>query len=544
MTSLLILQCILILMLTVVCRSLWKFVATSPLDNIPGPKRQSLWAGNLKQLFDPHGWEFHRTLTQTFGRISMLHGMFGDKLLYVYDPKAMHHILVKDQYVFEETRQFIATNKLVFGDGLLSTEGDHHKRQRKMLNPVFSINHMRHMIPVFQEITGMLRDTIADQVKDGPKEINMLEWFTRTALELVGQSGLGYSFDSLKVNTPSNAYSFAVKNFVPALQKTMMVRQYLPMLSKLGPASFRKWVVKTLPWKALRELDDIVEIMDKTSTEVFESKKAALERGEETVMQQIGQGKDIMSILLRANMTASEGDRLPDSELMGQMSTLVFAAMDTTSGALARTFLTLAEHPEAQEKLRQELIQARAEKGVLDHDDLVGLPYLDAVCRETLRLYPPVTGVLRAPRQDIVLPFGNPIKGVDGKELHEVLVPKNTNIMVSILGSNRNPEIWGEDALEWKPERWLSPLPKTVTEAGIPGVYSHLMTFIGGGRSCIGFKFSQLEMKVVLATLIETFSFKPSKEIVWSMGLSAPRVKDSGSARLQLPLLVEAIKAT
>ncbi|KAH7913659.1 hypothetical protein BJ138DRAFT_1001915, partial [Hygrophoropsis aurantiaca] len=75
-------------------------------------------------------------------------------------------------------------------------------------------------------------------------------------------------------------------------------------------------------------------------------------------------------------------------------------------------------------------------------------------------------------RKDAVLPFSNPITGVNGKELHDVVVPKGTTVVTSILNANR--EIRGVDGLEWKPERWLSPLPKTVTEAGIPGVCSHL----------------------------------------------------------------------
>jgi cytochrome P450 len=56
----------------------------------------------------------------------------------------------------------------------------------------------------------------------------------------------------------------------------------------------------------------------------------------------------------------------------------------------------------------------------------------------------------------------------------EVPIPKNTNVMVGILAANRNPEIWGPDSYEWKPERWLSPPPKSLTEAQIPGIYSNL----------------------------------------------------------------------
>jgi len=60
----------------------------------------------------------------------------------------------------------------------------------------------------------------------------------------------------------------------------------------------------------------------------------------------------------------------------------------------------------------------------------------------------------------------------------EIPVPNNTNVIISMYASNRNPEIWGPDSYEWKPERWLSPLPQTVIDARIPGVYSHLYVLV------------------------------------------------------------------
>lgn len=77
-------------------------------------------------------------------------------------------------------------------------------------------------------------------------------------------------------------------------------------------------------------------------------------------------------------------------------------------------------------------------------------------------------------RQDVILPLSEPIKGVNGKMIHEILVPKDTTIGVGILSANRSKAIWGEDAMEWKPERWLSPLPESVSKAKIPGIYSNL----------------------------------------------------------------------
>ncbi|TFK75132.1 cytochrome P450-like protein [Pluteus cervinus] len=146
----------------------------------------------------------------------------------------------------------------------------------------------------------------------------------------------------------------------------------------------------------------------------------------------------------------------------------------------------------------------------------------------------------REARQDMILPLSNPVPGVDGREMHEIHVPKDTDIIISILSSNRNPDIWGTDSYDWKPERWLNPLPDSVAEAHLPGIYSHLMTFIGGSRACIGFKFSQLEMKVVLAVLLEKFRFAPSGEIVWAMnGITTPYGK--GSTVPSLPLKVSLV---
>ncbi len=61
--------------------------------------------------------------------------------------------------------------------------------------------------------------------------------------------------------------------------------------------------------------------------------------------------------------------------------------------------------------------------------------------------------------------------------MHEIPIPKDTTVVVGLLSSNTNKRIWGEDAMEWKPERWLSPLPEKVTEAKVPGVYSNLYVF-------------------------------------------------------------------
>lgn len=78
-------------------------------------------------------------------------------------------------------------------------------------------------------------------------------------------------------------------------------------------------------------------------------------------------------------------------------------------------------------------------------------------------------------REDIVMPLQSPIEAVDGKtKISNILVKKNTDIIISIIGANLDKAIWGDDAEEWKPERWLEPLPESVAAARLPGVYSSM----------------------------------------------------------------------
>ncbi|PPQ63163.1 hypothetical protein CVT24_005803 [Panaeolus cyanescens] len=443
-------------------------------------------------------------------------------------------VLQKDQNVYEESEIFIASNRMMFGEGIFTTLGEPHRRQRRMLNPVFSIAHMRNMVLIFYDVVH---------------KVDVMEWMTRTALELIGQSGLGFSFDSLIEGSLPHPYGVASKQLVPlSSSKAVIFTTFLPFLSNVGTRNFRRFVVDQLAKVIgpIRMMRDIVDVLHTTSVEIYESKKKAIQEGDEAVASQIGQGKDIISILMKANMHASNEDRLSEEELLGQITSLTFAATDTTSTALARTIHLLSENKDVQTRLRAELKQARDDNNGQDlpYDSLVHLPYLDAICRETLRLYPPLATISRTARQDMTLPLSSPIKGVDGNMISEITVPNGTDVFISIITSNRNVDLWGPDAYEWKPERWLQPLPDELVDAHIPGIYSHLLTFLGGGRSCIGFKFSQLEMKVVLALLIDELEFSPGKKpVIWQMtGIATPNI-DPDSTVPTMPLTITRVKS-
>ncbi|KAJ7903612.1 cytochrome P450 [Mycena olivaceomarginata] len=515
-------------------RWLWGVLSSRRvLNNIPGPRSPSFWTGNLKELYSFDGWDFHHELGQKYGGVVRIDGLLGEKQLYVFDPKSLHQILVKDQDIFfDEPDYMISGSRVSLGEGIFAALGEQHKRQRKMLNPVFSAAHLRQMVPIFFEVGKRLRGALESKVQDGPKEVSRRTlWVTRCATELVGQAGLGHSFDPLDTDEIP-LYIRSVKQLqVTMFRMALAVRYILPWASTIGSPKFRRFIIGIVPWKNLHETRDILDTLYSTALHIYNLKKAALEAGDEAVSAQIAKGKDIISILMKDNSNASSTERLSEDEIIGQVSV-------PTSSALSRTLHTLAQYPDVQEKLRQEIKSAQQEGADLSYDQLNSMVYLDAICRETLRLYPPLSFIPRTTVKDVALTTSTPITTLDGSMITEVPVPAGTEISVSILASNRNPAIWGPDSLEWKPERWLSSLPQSVTDAHVPGIYSNLMSFSGGGRACIGFKFSQLEMKVVLCVLVERFKFSLSdKDISWQM--SSITVPSVDGIKPELPLKVE-----
>ncbi|KAH9979519.1 cytochrome P450 [Lactifluus volemus] len=514
------------------------------LWNIPGPPNASVVSGHIHRMFNPYAFPFHEGLYKNYGRVARIYGFFGDIQLVVSDPKACNNIVVKDQNIFEETEAFIEAHMQVFGPALLSTLGDQHRKQRKLLNPVFNVKHIRYMTPIFYAVTRQLREKFNSMVSNGPQEINIADWMGKVALELIGQAGFGYSFGALEGK--NDRFRHALKEYIPTSSSLAGPRTFLPYLRRIFHPKVLKLIGQSVPWRNLNHMIKLADVMGASARKIYETKKRLLNLGDDSdaTTKQVGDGKDIISLLMQANATASEADRLSEEEVLAQITTLTIAATDTTSSALSRILHLLALHPDAQEKLREELKEACEANEELPYDQLVSLPHLEAICRETLRLYPPLSGVMRSTRSDVVLPLSTPIKGVDGRLIKEIFIPEDTNVFLHIYNLNRDTLIWGEDAAEWKPERWLAPLPKTVTEANIQGIYANTMTFIGGSRSCIGLKFSQLEMKVVLSQIVPVFRFSPSKdEIVWRFGnLSTPSVQGSvKSFSPKLPIVVSRV---
>lgn len=250
--------------------------------------------------------------------------------------------------------------------------------------------------------------------------------------------------------------------------------------------------------------------------------------------------RDILTLLLKANMATGIPDKqkLSDSDALAQIPAILIGGHESTSNAMAWCLYALSLQPSIQQEICDEAWSVHTENPSMD--ELVALPHLDSVIRETLRLYPSFPLTIRTAVKDDVIPLKEPFVDIHGQIHDAIKIRKDTPIDIPILALNRLKSIWGEDAFEFKPKRWASVLEAAQS---IPGVWSNMMTFIGGPRACIGYRFALVQMKVLLFTLIRSFEFElavSADEIIGrATVMRRPLVRSEREKGPQLPLLVK-----
>ncbi|OSC96592.1 cytochrome P450 [Trametes coccinea BRFM310] len=511
------------------------------LRNVPGPSPTSFWNGLSKELHSPFAVPYREKVLTLYGGVIRLDDFLGDVHLAISDPLALATIFGKYRDSYDTPESRIRSMRTVFGGGLTGTKGQEHSDQRRRLSPVFSVRYLREMVPTFNRVAAELIHVMRGAITQPQTEVEIAEYISRFSLECVGRAALGYSFGPLEKH--GTDYSRALKEFGPTIVQLNRWRAFLPFLQRVFPRSWLRFGAEVIPYEPLQRMRGISDSVNATARQILQQKKETLQKGDKMMMQELGEGKDLIAILMQHNAKdPNDISSFSEEDLVGQMSMLLLQATDTTSTTLVRTVQQLALHPDAQLRMREELTEATSRIGRtlldLDFDSFTQLPYMDAVIRETIRLYPGFYMASRVSPEDTVLPLRNPIQGKNGELMNELHVPAGTTVWLNIFGVNRDKTIWGPDEAEWKPERWLAPLPATVADARIPSVYSNTMTFVAGSRSCIGYNFALAEMRVLLAHLVLNFEIAPSdKEIVWKMsGIASPSVKGSKTTKPEMPV--------
>ncbi|KAF8204998.1 cytochrome P450 [Pholiota molesta] len=369
---------------------------------------------------------------------------------------------------------------------------------RKAMNPAFSIPNLMAQIPMyFEPIDGLiqiLRAELDAEEIEKSKVIHIYEWMSKVTLDIICETAFGYKADSL--HNPHNELAEAYELLL-SLQSGPNLARLIAIVSLPGGLKLlasdwayhhRHWLAKIPFLAAGSHLVDAMYRIRKISVKMLEEKM----KDSSLVLNDSDAKRDIMSILVRARKAELDGGKggyaMSDRAMMDQVLTFLGAGHETTASGLTWTLWHLSKNVNAQQRLRAELVPIFSDNGHPDYRTLKDLQFLDCVVMESLRVMPPVPQTARvAAKTDYI----------DG-----VLVPKGTLFYIPIRVVNTWKEVWGEDAEEFKPERWLN-LPK-----GYHPTFS-MLSFIAGPHACIGKTMSIIEMKAVLAALIVNFEFEP-----------------------------------
>jgi cytochrome P450 len=407
------------------------------------------------------------------------HGILNVQKVLVTDPNAVHDILTARPYSFIKPPAISKIIRSLLGNGLVVVEGDAHKTQKKALQPAFKVRNIKDFYPVFKRKTEELvrsLPTTMTHLGNGTPAIDLGSKLHAATLDVISLASFGKDFACLKDPT-SKLVTDYIQGFAPSkdAQKYRMLALLLPT-----------FVLDRLPLKRNRELRSAVNaVRDYASVEIEQRCDALSKTEKETASANI---KDILGIVM-----AESGVRDKEA-LTNQSLTILGASHDTVHLTIQGAIWEMVKNPNVQERLRGEVRSYReavAKSSVdrtMETPDIDDLPYLQAVCEETLRLHHAVPMMLRRSIGDVL---------VGGR-----MFPKGTTFVIPIRALNVSPTLWKSDPLRFDPERWLE-------DPALGGARNRnaFMTFSAGARICIGQRFARAEFKHLLAGLVGSYRF-------------------------------------
>ncbi|KAF8756134.1 cytochrome p450 [Rhizoctonia solani] len=475
-----------------------------------------------------------------YGRTYKIKGaLFHPDILVIGDQVVLRDILGKEAYSYEVKSPISRTLvERVIGRGLVWAEGDVHKRQRHELAPffTFSAQAVRNMFNNVSTCTNIgvenLESHIINNAND-PKQgltVNIMESTESVTLDITGRFVLNYDFESGK--------SHIAKFFKETWKKQCSVSLY--WTSVLGHVIIRAFpFIAHLPIPTLEaQLAVKKALRDIAQTAANQTVNEGQEKDLLTTMVRVRYGAPEMSstIMYVLSTLRSISRRTMINKPDYQVCTIAFTSQDTTAGTLTFALHQLAMHPKYQSRLRDEIIQLGREP---TYDDLMSrMPWLDAITMEILRLRPIGPHIERVAAEHTVLRFGNRVQTSDGAEISEVAIKAGQTIIIPIMAMNRLKSVWGDDADDFNPERWLDParLEHVDRKFGWNG----MLTFSDGPRQCIGYRMALLIFKTALAAYIRKLEFHDTGAVIHArfVGTLQPYIASEEEKGTQMPLRV------
>ncbi|POS77973.1 hypothetical protein DHEL01_v203640 [Diaporthe helianthi] len=436
------------------------------------------------------------------------------------DQEAINYVLNNAQTYVRAEAQMRVT-RLLFGEGLVGVDGAQHKRQRKVVGPAFSSTAVEGMAPIFYLFAERLANNWEAKLsRDKRFETNAYQDFEALSIDIIGQAGFKYEFKSLQGERSELEAAFVnVTKSAATGSMYASLRAQFPLVGALGHLFSREQI----------KLDGHKSDIERISERLVQGAKSTMKQSmagpglSEKHTQRSQQGRDILTLLVRSNMSSDVKDRLPEKEIVSLIPTFLSGGYDNNAAAMSYAVYGLAHSPEIQTRLRDELVHPPGECSNWRNSirALDGLPYLDAVTREVLRLYSPAHSIPRTCAREDIIHLGKPIRLRDGTWTEQIHIGAGDDVVISQKWMNIDPATWGPDAHVFRPERWIQDPTHRYYAGGLPSRvkgckssgWSHLMTFSIGPRSCIGYKMAVAEFKVGLAVLASKFEFLKHDEM-------------------------------
>jgi cytochrome P450 len=384
------------------------------------------------------------------GALARLARKYGDIVTFKVGPQRMvllnhpdyvEDVLVTRARLFKKGRA-LERAKGFLGEGLLTAEGDAHLRQRRLVQPSF---HRQRVVSYAETMVAHASRT-AERWRDG-EELDVATQMNQLTLTIVGDTLFGTDVES---------------DAISVRQALTDVFEVFPLtMSPLAP------LLERLPLPIVRRYKRAVATLDRFIYRIIDQRRRnPTDRG------------DLLSMLLLASDEEENGARLTDLQVRDETLTLFLAGHETTSNALTWTWHLLAQHPDVERRLHQEI------DAVLDDrrpgaGDAARLPYSRMVLAESMRCYPPAWGIGRRAIEDV--------------EIAGYTIPRGTVVLVSQYLLHHDSRFFDEPE-RFDPERWR---PES-SQARPRFAY---FPFGGGNRVCIGEAFAWMEGILVLATL-------------------------------------------
>ncbi|KNE65544.1 hypothetical protein AMAG_11156 [Allomyces macrogynus ATCC 38327] len=397
----------------------------------------------------------------------------GAPKIVVTDPKALQFILSSNSYRFRKNEMTVRFISMVTGDaGLLVAQGDMHKRHRRIINPLFNMKTLKPIVPAMLESLGELYAIIDHSSPSQSLPFHDLS--SQLTLNVIGRTAMSHNFDALSPG--GSAVSRAYDEGAKVLNESLLLMLGLQFPNTIGrvPTRAKQVIKRNVVGTLIKDL---------------------LHNAEQNL-----DGVMLIHELLRQNQDKA----LTEHELVCELRTFLAAGHETTASALKACILMLAQHPDVQQKLFEELdaVAVRLD----DYDVLLKLPQLNNVINETLRMYSPSLNSTRnAGPGGVTIPTST---------LGPLHLPEGFRIEIPTRGMLLDPFVWGDDAMEWKPQRWDSidlvvgladvPVERIVNGRRQIGTYEY-MPFLAGPRACIGRQFALMTLRLFVAGIVHRY---------------------------------------